>query len=313
MDQYLKATLGCNIQKESYDLPPKMPQYLLNDYSYQKYIIENQECLFVTPFEFSFSAYKKQYQKIKQITNLQIVLHLKSITQYQRKTLIEEHIPFVVEKSQIYLPFLAISLTEKFQEITEVEKFSPITQLVFLYMFFNKEKISATDLALKINCTAMSVTRAYKTLVNCGLFYAENDGVKKYIVPENDGGELLRNAENFLINPIEKTIYLKKDIELSEYITSGLYALSKKTMLNATEYDVHYAVHRKKYFRLEDIVPKALYNAQKAFVVEKWSYDPAILSVNNMVDDISLILSLKDNKDERVQMEVDRLRSKYQW
>ena len=101
MDQYLKATLGCNILKESYDLPPKMPQYLLNDYSYQKYIIENQECLFVTPFEFSFSAYKKQYQKIKQITNLQIVLHLKSITQYQRKTLIEEHIPFVVEKSQI--------------------------------------------------------------------------------------------------------------------------------------------------------------------------------------------------------------------
>ena len=84
-------------------------------------------------------------------------------------------------------------------------------------------------------------------------------------------------------------------------------------MLNATEYDVHYAVHRKKHFRLEDIVPKALYIAQKAVVVEKWSYDPALLSVNNMVDDISLILSLKDNKDERVQMEVDRLRSKYQW
>ena len=313
MDQYLKATLGCNIQKESYDLPPKMPQYLLNDYSYQKYIIENQECLFVTPFEFSFSAYKKQYQKIKQITNLQIVLHLKSITQYQRKTLIEEHIPFVVEKSQIYLPFLAISLTEKFQEITEVEKFSPITQLVFLYMFYNKEKISATDLALKINCTAMSVTRAYKALVDCDLFHTENVGVKKYIVPESDGGELLRNAENYLINPIEKIIYLQKNIELSEYITSGLHALSKKTMLNATEDDVHYAVHRKKQFRLEDIVPKALYIAKKAIAVEKWSYDPAILAVNNMVDDISLILSLKDNKDERVQMEVDRLRSKYQW
>jgi hypothetical protein len=64
---------------------------------------------------------------------------------------------------------------------------------------------------------------------------------------------------------------------------------------------------------LEDIVPKAIYIAKKAIVVEKWSYDPAILAVNDMVDDISLILSLKDNKDERVQMEVDRLRSKYQW
>ena len=313
MEQYLKATLGCNIQKDSYELPIKTPQYLLNDYSYEKYIIENQECLFVIPFDFSFSSYKKQYQKIKQITNFQVVLQLKSITQYQRKTLIEEHIPFVVENSQIYLPFLAISLTEKFWEITEIEKFSPITQLVFLFLFYNKGRISATDLAQKINCTTMSVTRAYKALVDCGLFYIESDGAKKYIVPKSDGGELLKNAERFFINPVEKTIHLQKNVELSEYIASGLYALSKKTMLNATNNDLCYAVYRKKQLDVTNSVPKALYVAEPTIAIEKWSYDPTILAEDNTVDDISLFLTLKDNKDERIQMEIDRLRGKYEW
>ena len=37
------------------------------------------------------------------------------------------------------------------------------------------------------------------------------------------------------------------------------------------------------------------------------------LAMRGITNVASLILSLKDNKDERVQMEVDRLRSKYQW
>lgn len=105
MDQYIKTVLGYSVQRVPYELPLKMPQYLLNDYLYQKYIIENQECLFVNPIDFSLVAYKKQHQKIKQITNLHVVLQLKSITQYQRKTLIEEHIPFVVRYFLNFFPF----------------------------------------------------------------------------------------------------------------------------------------------------------------------------------------------------------------
>jgi len=313
MNKYLYSVLGCNIQKTQYSLPLKMPQYLANDYTYEKYIIENQECLFVQPYDFSFVAYKKQYQKIKQITNLHIVLQLKNITQYQRSKLIEERIPFVVEGSQIYLPFLAISLSEKFQEITEIEKFTPITQLVFLYIFYNKTKMNATDMAQKIKCTTMSVSRAYKALIDCGLFRYESDGVKKYIFPNYDGGLLLRNAEQYFINPIEKTVYVQDNTNLTDCFASGLYALSKKTMISANENDECYAVYRKKQFGLLDIIPKALYATGNGCKVEKWSYDPAILAVNGVVDDVSLILSLTDSNDERIQMEIERLRSTYGW
>ena len=313
MDQYIKSVLGYDIQKLSYALPPKMPQYLLNNYSFQKYLIGTQECLFVVPIEFSFAGYKKQCQKIKQVTGIPVVLQLKSITKYQRQVLIEEHIPFVVENSQIYLPFLGISLNEKFQEVQEIEKFTPITQLVFLYLFYDREKISATELVQKIKCTAMSVSRAYKALVDTGLFYTENSGVKKYIVPNSEGGELLRNAESFLMNPVEKNIYLQKGVQLQESIASGIYALSKKTMLNATEQDEAYAVHRKIHFSAEECVSKTAYLSGAGLKVEIWSYDPSVLSDDGVVDDISLILSLKDNRDERIQMELDVLRSKYEW
>lgn len=313
MEQYIMATLGCNIQKESFTAPLEMPQYLLNNYVYQKYNIENLQCLFVEPVEFSLPAYKKQYQKIRQLTKLQTVLQLKSITRYQREKLIKEHIPFVVENSQIYLPFLAISLTEKFQEITEIDKFAPITQLIFLYLFYNSEKITATNLAAKTGYTTMSVTRAYKALVDCGLYNVETDGLRKYIVPNYHGGELLKNAEKFFINPIEKVIYVSKNISMAGYLASGIYALSKKTMLSATEQDQCYAISRRMRFDVRNFSTKASFLFGDAVVIEKWCYNPDILADGDAVDDISLILTLKDNNDERVQMEIEHLRSKYGW
>ena len=84
-------------------------------------------------------------------------------------------------------------------------------------------------------------------------------------------------------------------------------------MLNAADFEKCYAVSRKMHFNIADLVPKALYLSEKGVKVEKWHYDPAVLAQDDMVDDISLILSMKDNKDERVQMELDRIRSKYEW
>ena len=42
-----------------------------------------------------------------------------------------------------------------------------------------------------------------------------------------------------------------------------------------------------------------------------WRYNPQLLSAGENVDDISLILSLKDNEDERVQREIDEIKEKY--
>lgn len=41
--------------------------------------------------------------------------------------------------------------------------------------------------------------------------------------------------------------------------------------------------------------------------IEVWKYDPKLLTHTGTVDKLSLFLSLKDNEDERVKIELDNL------
>lgn len=47
--------------------------------------------------------------------------------------------------------------------------------------------------------------------------------------------------------------------------------------------------------------------------VEYWMYDPTILAEDGFCDRISLILSMNDNKDERVQMELQQIKREIGW
>ena len=46
-------------------------------------------------------------------------------------------------------------------------------------------------------------------------------------------------------------------------------------------------------------------------IIEVWKYDPFLLSDTEYVDDISLLLDLADESDERVQYQLDGIREKY--
>lgn len=45
--------------------------------------------------------------------------------------------------------------------------------------------------------------------------------------------------------------------------------------------------------------------------MEAWSYDPFILARHDRVDDISLLLSLEHDPNERIQMSLDEIREKH--
>ncbi|MBP3495118.1 MAG: hypothetical protein J6K52_02810 [Clostridia bacterium] len=313
MINYIRNTLGVDIKEQKCDIYTKLPLYLKNEYEYKQYKIEGVECLFAKPVEFSLIAYKKHLFKLTELTKFNIVLELDSITPYQRKALIEEKISFIVKDYQMYMPFLAISLTQRFERKMIVEKFAPLTQLVFLYIFYNNVKLTAVELAKRIDCTSMSVTRAYKELVDSGLFRCEADGRKKYIVPNYQGGKLLKMAEPFLINPVECVNYIKFDKNFEKMSVSGIYALGKKTMLAVGDRDKSYAIFKREKISMLDITFILTFDRYDVVKMEKWSYNPAILSKDGVVDDISLILSLADNKDERVQISIDELKEKYEW
>ena len=313
MQEYLRSIFGFNIKMRKIEDVNNLPLYLATNYEYYEYEIEGINCIFVRPLYATFIEWKKQYEKIKQLFNKNIVLQLKSVTSYQREVLIENRIPFIVEKMQVYLPFMAISLVEKFANKKEIESFSPVTQLVFLYLFYHNKKFLIAELAEILQYSMMSICRAYKELVDCGLFEYAIEGRNKYIYPRYEGGELLREAEPYFINPIVKTLYIKNTIKTKKLLKAGLYALSEKSMLNVNVKDICFATSKVKNYCIEDRITKAEYLIWTGIKLEHWAYNPELLSTDDNVDDISLILSLRDNKDERVMLELDEIRRKYQW
>ena len=313
MLNYIGKTLGCAAEAVIFSIPRSFPMYLKNEYSYEEYLIEGQLCLFAKPAEFNLAKYKKHKAKIEKLTNTRVVLNLDSITNYQRKALLDEKIPFVVKDYQIYLPFLAICLSEKYKNKLSVEKFTPTAQLVFLYLFYNNTEMTETEISKRLNCTVMSASRAYKMLVECGLFDYKYDGRKKYIVTDKSKSELLRAAEPFMIDPVEKTVYFNKDVDLSNHLKSGCYALSEKSMLDFAESDKCYALTKDEYKNISGRIDKEQYHSIGGTKTEVWSYSPIFLTNNNSVDDISLIMSMKNETDERIAVEIDRVRRKYEW
>ena len=313
MISYIQKILGCNVIEQDFIVPNEFPMYLKNDYSYKRYTINGVKCLSVKPFDFSLSSYKKQRIKISELTGLDIILELDRITPYQRQSLINDKIPFVVNGTQLYLPFLAISLTEKYNKTEKIEKFSPVTQLVFLYAYYKKECLPVTELSNILGYSVMSINRAYTELINCNLIQFQLKGRKKSFSPVLPYTELLKAAEQYMIDPVTKTYHCNKLYDFTENLKSGLYALSEKTMLEITETENCYAVTKKQAsmtkLQNKEIDP----DDRNAVTVECWSYDPSLLTHDDCVDDISLILTLKDNDDERVQMAVDELRRKYKW
>ena len=302
MTEYIKNTLGADVSEEEFDFPQGMPMYLKNGYSYRMLEINGIRCLMAEPVSFSLASCKKQLDKLTALFGCHAVLCLKSITPYQRKHLTEEHIPFVVEGTQIYLPFLAICLSEKYKREITTEKFSPSSQLVFLYLFYRKEKLTATELSKKIGYTAMSVSRAYAQLTAWGLYHYRVSGRNKYPETDLSDGDMLRMAEKYMISPVT-AVYNCKD-EASGRLRSGLYALESRSMIGISESDICFADIRKNI---------SICNEGEGVRVECWCYDPKLLSDSEDVDDISLILSLKDDPDERVQSAVEDLRRKYGW
>ena len=47
--------------------------------------------------------------------------------------------------------------------------------------------------------------------------------------------------------------------------------------------------------------------------IQVWKYNSKMLSTEGVVDKLSLYLSLKDNEDERIQIELERLINEMSW
>ena len=315
MLDYLKTVFGETISVMPYSYPSKTPYYIRDGYHVQRLSWNGNECVILSPSNASWRlpTLKKQLEKFQEISDVPCALGLTNMTALQRRNLLEDHVPFISRSQQVYLPFWGCSFVEQFKaEVAPGEKMAPGTQLIFLYLYYaeDTDNINLTTLSKTLGLSKATCTRAVNDLTASGLLSHRAAGTSKWITPAFAKPEFLKKGYARLKSPVERLIYVKEMPTNLPQLQGGVKALAAKTMVGAKEQDRGIAIFKKysSAIPIETILSQEDFEDFGGSVMEVWSYDPQLLSQDGHVDDISLLLSLEDHPDERIQMGLDEIR-----
>ena len=291
---------GLSIRYEPWDKKSILPLYIVNSYQFYTAYIENIRCIVIQPIEElpTLPSLKKQIQKIRVIDDVPIVLYSKTISYYRRKSLLENHIPFMTDK-QFFLPFVGTLLVDE-KGIEKIkDKFVYSTQLLFLaYMYNHEKKVYVSDLSKNLPFSAMTLSRAVKQLEMTDLFLVYKDGVNKVIESKYSYKELFERIQHHLLTPVRQVGYMDQSLITNYMVLAGEIALSEMTMLNPSRLRT-YAVYEKDFDKTQLI--DELIDPDVQVKVEIWAYNSHLFTHTNIADTLSIVLSLKENKDERIE------------
>ena len=282
--------------------------YIHARYRLQEVSLDGKKAVFVYPKADldSIDAVKKHLKRIQAAMDASAILVLEHLTYRQRNYLLHDHISFIVDGKQIYLPFMAVYLQQRADsEKTEITEILPSAQLLFLYYIYHGcGELLTRDASDKLSFTATSISRASKQLEDLGLLRTEKRGVQKVIYSEKKPQELFEKAKSCLPNPVKRTIYVPRTEIKEKLPMSGYSALSEYSMLNPPAVEC-YAV--KSITTWEKNASGKLQNSEDQCAVELWRYDPGKLSKEESVDRLSLALALKEDRDERIEEAVEEM------
>lgn len=291
---------GLSIRYEPWDNKSILPLYIVNSYQFYTAYIENIRCIVIIPIDElpTLPSLKKQIQKIRVIDDVPVVLYSKTISFYRRKSLLENHIPFMTDK-QVFLPFIGTLLVDEKETEKIKDKFVYSTQLLFLaYMYNHEKKVYVSDLSKSLPFSAMTLSRAVKQLEMTDLFLVYKDGVNKVIESKYSYKELFDRIQHYLLTPVRQVGYMDQSLVTDYMILAGESALSEMSMLNPSRIRT-YAVYEKDFDKTQLI--DELIDPDVQVKVEIWAYDPQLFTHTNISDTLSIVLSLKENKDERIE------------
>ena len=219
----ITSVFGISIKYEAWNQQDSLPVYIAGSYNFRTAYIGNKRCIILIPTEelVTLPALKKQITKIQQVDNVPVVFELAAISNYRRKSFIENNIPFITDK-QVFLPFIGTMLMNEKEPVKQIEKFVYSTQQLFLFYLYGKEKrLYIAEAGKMLPFTAMTLTRAVKQLEATDLFLVAKDGVNKFIESKYDRYELFEKAKVYLSTPVRRAGYIDKTQITEDMVFAG--------------------------------------------------------------------------------------------
>ena len=303
--------LGLTINLKKWNKEKQLPLFILNDYLIQKAIINDIECLSLTPKGDipTLPAFKKQLSIIREIENVPIFLQLNAISSFRKRNLLENKIPFILKDKMAYLPFMTTYLTNTQYEDKSIEKISLATQLLFTWILYqNANKYYVSDAVKSLGFSNMTLTRAYRQLCATQLLEEHKDGRKIFLTKKLSKVELFNKMKPYLQSPFYTQGYILKKEITKDMIPASEFAFSQHTHLNPPKLKT-YAIEKKHSKNIK--LQRECYSYDEQVELQIWKYNPLIFSPNQKkIDVISLILSLLGKEDARLDIEIENLLKK---
>jgi len=312
--RYLEFVLGVSIQLEP--LPEEqqasLPIFLKKLYAFYQAELFDRQIIFLIKLssgDFTVKQLAHQAELLAEALKRPVVFVLPALEAYQRQRLIKQRVSFLVPGKQLFLSPLLVDLREyRPAKIRRGGGLLPAAQCLLLYHLL-KENLEAFELktiAAKLDYTPMTISRAARSLAAAGLAVVKGTK-KKRIVFHNDRTALWRQALPRLYSPVAKVYSLVEAPPSDLACHSSYTALAHYT--NIAEDEVrYYAVSRHTYKALTRERRIRVIESNEAEIrLEVWLYDPRLLADNQVVDPLSLYLSLKNERDERVRQALEEL------
>lgn len=318
LTSYLRTMFGAQMMLEEHHTYDNLPMYLMESYQLCKLQVGADKYVLAKPkntIKLNVNTIKKQLTQIQKYTRLSPVLVLENLRLSQRNALIQAGIAFVVPEKQLYIPRFIMNLTEVESSIKEYgEQFAVATQVVFSYLLLQQIKeTNAHQLSEQLPYSVATTNRALKELCYRKLLQTVGNGTRKqYVIPS--GKNFWEKGKQYLFDPVKIRQHVKVNFNHHGFQMSNNLALSRLSFLNGGS--ISYYASSAQDFKTID--KEIILNEYDVFdhnycIVEIFRYDPKLLSQEQYIDVISLYAQFKDDKDERIQIEIESLVNEFLW
>jgi len=319
--KYLEDTLGIGISIFPWKDQKKLPLFLVNAYTFFEISLLNNPCLIMMAknnVDLTPNTIQKHWELITKKWNAACIYASDTISSYNRKRLIQHHIPFIIPNNQIYIPDFGLDLREHFkQQRIHKELFSPATQTVIISTLLKEknERLIPSALATTLGYSPMTMTRVFNELETAGIGQLIKKGKERWWVFEDAKKDLWEQTNDMLRSPTRSRASMKlwPGGKMLQMPLAGISALAEMTMINSPPLPV-YAIDVEEYRQTN--IPKGFQHSpvdEADFELEIWNYNPILFSKDGKVDPFSLYLSLRETTDERIEMALEELMEKIQW
>lgn len=222
-------------------------------------------------------------------------------------------IAYIVPSRQVFIPPSVI--LESDRAYADDEKplgahLTPWAQVVLLDCLLHERLpgvVQFSTLRARLKITPVNLSRASRELERRGLARIIHPGRDAGIEFTFDKKRIWKKASPVFVSPVRFSVRIKAKVKST--IKSGVSALSETTDVVDNNF-LTLALSAKEAKK----IPTSKTLRYEGDVVEAWRYDPLLLNDNkDIVDPLSLCISLKDSPDPRIQIAIEQLLEKTLW